>query len=232
MEEVFAQAFRQQQEAYEAQLAEKDQREARLRQLWASDTSVSDGTLFLYRAWLDDYISNPAIAQAVNEAAGVAHECPPLSRVNRIACLMFMQERMQHANLRSELAAANRLLEERDATIKRWQPLDKILAESNHYQTSVMQLGKRVIDLEQHIEKLNASLLLKTQQAGAVVREEYDRRRNDAHDALNKMHVDLMTVMSNAFHASKDVLNQAEKVTLHDELVHHLEQVRLLLLRT
>lgn len=232
MEDVLTQAYHEQRIAYEALLAAKDKEIARLREQYAKDTSVSDGTLFLYRTWLDEFITNPVIAQAVSDAALVVNECPPHAHVNRVMCFMFAQERASILALRAELAAAKVLLDERDTMLKRLAPIDKIISENNFYQTSLMEMGKRVIDLEGQVNRLDFSLMTKTEQVGRVVREEYDQRRKNAHDTLNVLHVDLIATLCSIFHAGKDFLSQADKVVLRDELIRHLENVRLLLLRT
>jgi hypothetical protein len=214
---------------------------ARQRELWTADTIVSDNTHYLYNTLIEDYGQNPAIGALVEDAEQTLSERPPSSRINRIMCAILLNERnMEHfkcvdlerrvLEVRNELAVAHTIIAERTKEIARLGPIDRILSENAIYQQNILEMGKRIADVEEKEKILLNELMVRSENVGNAVRAEYEQRRQAAHAQINRLHVDLLTMLCQVFHSKTSSLE--ERAYFHEQLVKHLEAVRLVLFRT
>ena len=231
MEELLLDAFEGERQAYKAQIDSLKAQLQRQRALWEADTAVSDSTSFLYGAWLHEHQgNNPAIDQMVQEAARVAHESPHMSRVNRIMCMMLHFEQkaleMKLQDATSEVAKLKTLLGERTQQLERLSPIASILEQNTFFQSELMDMGKKVIALEDYVTKAEEIVGSRIEAAVSEYKQECARRKGVAHGVLNTLHFELMGILAKMFDG------KVEKVELQDLLVHHLDRVRLILLHS
>lgn len=231
-------------ELKEQVMAEKKKNEA-LESRWKEDTVVSDTTRYLYSAWIDGYSQNPAITQILDGAS-------TSSRMNRVMCTMFAFERnaeekkneIRFQEMRNELMRVRSELEALNKAAALHLPLlsdiskkkkavcyiffdggttkGRVMAENTAFQT-------RIRELEEYVKKVEAHLLVRTENAANALRTDYDRRRQAAHDIINDMHIKLMASLHTTL---KEPLTDTTKAVIHDTIVNHLEAVRLVILRT
>ncbi len=246
MEELLFIGFDHERHAYQTQIdnlksviAQKDALIQHQRQLWEADTLVSDSTSFLYETWKREHAGNPVLDQLIKEAAVAAHESPHMSRVNRIMCMLFGIEqkalnvfnqdlKAEVVRLKAELVAAAAIIKDKSAQLDRMTSLDKILEQNAFYQRELMEMGKKVIALEDFVNKAEEIVNQRVLDEVAKVNAVHVARKQTATDALNNLHVELMGTLCRMFDG-KEPLNKADKVELQDVLVHHLDRVRLLL---
>lgn len=183
------------------------------------EEDLDTSTMFLYHVWIDNYKVNPVVAELLKNGAAKSRIMVMLYAIERQK-LIEQRDAMEKEKMAAlaELHRVKAVCAEREEALKRLSGVDVIIKENDMYRTSVMEIGKKNIELEQRLQNQFAFLSSK-------FREEADARRRRGHETINRSHFELMSGVQELLNATPPLDGERMK----DLWIKHMEIVRLVL---